>query len=83
MIKKIYIKTCIFATFSLTIIVHVCYILFQGEPAMINPVSFETRQALEVRSGPPANRREDYPGSYELFFYTPPRIGNRSDALAS
>jgi hypothetical protein len=29
------------------------------------------------------NRREDYPdGSYELFFYTPPRIGHRGDALA-
>jgi hypothetical protein len=31
----------------------------------------------------PENRREDYPdGSYELFFYTPPRIASRSDALS-
>jgi hypothetical protein len=31
----------------------------------------------------PDTRREDYPdGSYGLFFYTPPHIGNRSDALA-
>jgi hypothetical protein len=50
---------------------------------MTNPISFETRQALEAPSPGFENRREDYPdGSYELFFYTPPYIGNRSDALA-
>jgi hypothetical protein len=27
------------------------------------------------------NRREVYPEGFDLYFYTPPRIANRSDAL--
>jgi hypothetical protein len=76
-------KSTLFRSILLDKVQYYIVLYFQGEPTMINPVNFETRQALEVRSGPLENRREDYPGGgYELFFYEPPRIGSRSDAIA-
>jgi hypothetical protein len=51
-------------------------------PAPDTPQNAKTKET-NMTDQTHENRREDYPGgSYELFFYTPPRIASRSDALA-
>jgi hypothetical protein len=46
---------------------------------MNQSIDLETRRAAETPQG---YRRKEYPEALELYFTEPPRIANRTDALA-